>query len=68
MTDYEMIVYTIGSLGFPIVAYFYLVMKFEKRLEKLEEALNEVCETMSQIQGFIKRESKESNRLDRNEW
>lgn len=66
MEEYEMLIHTIGSLGFPIVAYFYLVLKFERRLEKLEEALNEVCETMSQIQGFIKRENRlrQSNRLD----
>lgn len=64
MEEYEMIIHTIGSLGFPIVAYFYLIMKFEKRLEKLEEALDEVCDTMSQIQGFIKRESAKYSRLD----
>ena len=64
MEGYDMILQTIGSLGFPIVAYFYLVMKFEKRLEKLEEALNEVCDTMMQIQGFIKREKVQSTGKD----
>lgn len=64
MEGYDTVVQLIGSLGFPIVAYFYLVVKFEKRLEKLEEALDKVCDTMTQIDGFIRRESYKSNRLD----
>lgn len=64
MEGVDVIIQTVGSLGFPIVAYFYLVVKFEKRLEKLEEALDEVCDTMSQIQGFIRRESSRLEKKD----
>ena len=34
----------ISTVGFPIVLCFYLVVKFEKTLDKNTEAINNICE------------------------
>ncbi|SIS66766.1 YvrJ family protein [Salimicrobium salexigens] len=43
------IVQMVGNVGFPIAVTIYLLHKFEKRLEKLEQAIINLSETVVQV-------------------
>ncbi len=38
----------LGSFGFPIVITIYLFLRFERRLEKLEEVILKLAEVINQ--------------------
>lgn len=47
----------VGSVGFPIVAFFYIVMRIEKKLEDLTKAINDLEVALTDVKGFVKRQS-----------
>lgn len=47
MIDGINFVYLISNLGFPIVITIYLLSRFEKRLEALENTIHILSETVS---------------------
>ena len=53
--DPNAIVQAVGSVGFPIVAFFYITIRIEKKLEELTKAINNLEVTMTDIKGFVKR-------------
>ncbi|WP_230932285.1 YvrJ family protein [Priestia sp. TSO9] len=42
MSPFEMFSASIGNFGFPIVISIYLLIRFEKRIEVLTTAINEL--------------------------
>ncbi|MFU1996327.1 YvrJ family protein [Priestia megaterium] len=40
----------IGNLGFPIVAAFYLLLRFEKTIDHLTEAINRIASNIEREQ------------------
>lgn len=53
--DPNAIVQAVGSVGFPIVAFFYITIRIEKKLEELTKAINDLEVTMTDIKGFVRR-------------
>ena len=53
--DYNALLQSVGSVGFPIVAFFYIVIRMEKKLEDLTRAINELENSIVDIKGFAKR-------------
>ena len=53
--DPNSIVQAVGSVGFPIVAFFYITIRIEKKLEELTKAINDLEVTMTDIKGFVRR-------------
>lgn len=47
----------VGSVGFPIVAFFYIVMRIEKKLEELTKAINDLELALTDVKGFVQRQS-----------
>ena len=47
----------VGSVGFPIVAFFYIVMRIEKKLEELTKAINDLELALNDVKGFVQRHS-----------
>ena len=40
----------IGNFGFPIVVTFYLLHRFENRLDRLRASVEELCKNISSIE------------------
>ncbi|QSX24049.1 YvrJ family protein (plasmid) [Priestia megaterium] len=40
----------IGNLGFPIVVAFYLLLRFEKKIDHLTEAINRIASNIEKEQ------------------
>ncbi len=53
--DYNALLQAVGSVGFPIVAFFYIVVRMEKKLEELTRAINELENSIVDIKGFVNR-------------
>lgn len=53
--DYNALLQAVGSVGFPIVAFFYIVIRMEKKLEELTRAINELENSIVDIKGFVNR-------------
>ena len=53
--DPNAIVQAVGSVGFPIVAFFYITIRIEKKLEELTKAISDLEVTMTDIKGFVRR-------------
>ncbi|GIN63289.1 hypothetical protein J27TS8_32820 [Robertmurraya siralis] len=46
ITIVEALVTVVGNTGFPLVLASYLLLRFEKKIESLTEAINHLYETM----------------------
>lgn len=55
--DVNSIMQAVGSVGFPIVAFFYITMRIEAKIDELTKAINDLEVTMTDIKGFVKRQS-----------
>lgn len=55
--DANSMLQAVGSVGFPIVAFFYIVMRIEKKLEDLTKAINDLEVALIDVKGFVKRQS-----------
>lgn len=55
--DVNSIMQAVGSVGFPIVAFFYITMRIEVKIDELTKAINDLEVTMTDIKGFVKRQS-----------
>lgn len=55
--DVNGIMQAVGSVGFPIVAFFYITMRIESKIDELTKAINDLEVTMTDIKGFVKRQS-----------
>lgn len=53
--DYNALLQAVGSVGFPIVAFFYIVVRMERKLEELTRAINELENSIVDIKGFVNR-------------
>ena len=53
--DYNALLQAVGSVGFPIVAFFYIVVRMEKKLEELTKAINDLENSIVDIKGFVNR-------------
>lgn len=53
--DYNALLQAVGSVGFPIVAFFYIVVRMERKLEDLTRAINELENSIVDIKGFVNR-------------
>ena len=53
--DSNALVQAVGSVGFPLVAFFYIVVRMEKKLEELTRAINELENSIVDIKGFVNR-------------
>lgn len=53
------IVQLVGALGFPIVAYFYMMTRFEKRIDKLDETMDKMVAAITDLRGFVSRWNRE---------
>ncbi len=53
--DYNAVIQAVGSVGFPIVAFFYIVVRMEKKLDELTRAINELENSLVDIKGFVVR-------------
>ena len=51
--DYNALLQAVGSVGFPIVAFFYIVVRMEKKLEELTKAINDLENSLVDIKGFV---------------
>lgn len=60
--DANAMLQAVGSVGFPIVAFFYIVIRIEKKLEELTKAINDLEVALTDVKGFVQRQS---SRLDR---
>ena len=45
----------ISNFGFPIVVAGYLLIRFEKKIEKLERTINELCNSVEKLQESYER-------------
>lgn len=50
----------VGAVGFPIVAFFYIVVRMEAKLEALTKAINELENSIVDIKGFVRRKTVQS--------
>lgn len=55
--DVNGLIQAVGSVGFPIVAFFYITMRIEAKIDELTKAINDLELTMTDIKGFVKRQS-----------
>ena len=55
--DVNGLMQAVGSVGFPIVAFFYIVSRIEKKLEELTRAINDLEVTLADVKGFVTRRS-----------
>lgn len=55
--DANAMLQAVGSVGFPIVAFFYIVMRIEKKLEELTRAINDLELALTDVKGFVQRQS-----------
>ena len=53
--DYNALLQAVGSVGFPIVAFFYIVIRMERKLEELTKAINDLENSIVDIKGFVNR-------------
>ncbi|MCQ6281044.1 YvrJ family protein [Bacillus sp. EB600] len=40
--------FLVGNLGFPIVVAFYLLIRFERKIDNLTEAINKMTDTIKE--------------------
>ncbi|MBT3123391.1 MULTISPECIES: YvrJ family protein [Bacillus] len=45
-TSFEGVIAAVGNFGFPLVLAVYLLIRFEKRIENLTEAINHLKEVI----------------------
>lgn len=62
--DANSMLQAVGSVGFPIVAFFYIVMRIEKKLEDLTKAINDLELALTDVKGFVQRQSSRLERED----
>ena len=62
--DANSMLQAVGSVGFPIVAFFYIVMRIEKKLEDLTRAINDLELALTDVKGFVQRQSSRLERED----
>lgn len=62
--DVNGLIQAVGSVGFPIVAFFYITIRMESKIDELTKAIQELEVTMTDIKGFVRRQS---SRLEQHE-
>ncbi len=62
--DVNAMLQAVGSVGFPIVAFFYIVARIEKKLEELTKAINDLEVALTDVKGFVQRQSSRLERQD----
>lgn len=51
--EFDTLLQAVGAVGFPIVAFFYIVIRMEKKLEELTKAINDLENSLVDIKGFV---------------
>lgn len=62
--DVNALIQAVGAVGFPIVAFFYITIRMEAKIDELTKAIQELEVTMTDIKGFVRRQS---SRLEQHE-
>lgn len=51
--DFNVLLQSVGAVGFPIVAFFYIVIRMENKLEELIKAINQLENSVTDVKGFV---------------